>query len=72
MAIVAAEKILKLVPEGTHDHQHFIRPSTLIGWAEKNELKCIDTAGIRYNPITENHKLIDSLDVNYILCCQKL
>lgn len=72
MAILAAEKILKIVPDGTHDHDHFIRPSTLIGWAESEELKCIDAAGIHYNPITENHKLISSLDVNYILCCQKL
>lgn len=72
MAIVAAEKLLKIVPDGTHDHEQFIRPSTLIGWAEKNGLKCIDAAGIHYNPITGNHKLIDSLDVNYILCCQKV
>jgi 2-polyprenyl-6-hydroxyphenyl methylase/3-demethylubiquinone-9 3-methyltransferase len=72
MAIVAAEKILKIVPDGTHDHNSFIRPSTLIGWAESFDLKCIDAAGIHYNPMTENHKLISSLDVNYILCCQKL
>ncbi|MEW6991751.1 bifunctional 2-polyprenyl-6-hydroxyphenol methylase/3-demethylubiquinol 3-O-methyltransferase UbiG [Colwelliaceae bacterium 6441] len=72
LAIVAAEKILKLVPDGTHDHQHFIKPSQLISWAEANGLKCIDAAGIHYNPLTENHKLIDSLDVNYILCCQKV
>ncbi|WP_206485564.1 bifunctional 2-polyprenyl-6-hydroxyphenol methylase/3-demethylubiquinol 3-O-methyltransferase UbiG [Thalassotalea sp. G2M2-11] len=72
LAILAAEKILKLVPDGTHDHQQFIRPSQLIGWAEHYNLKCIDAAGIHYNPITENHKLIDSLDVNYILCCQKV
>ena len=72
LAIVAAEKVLKLVPDGTHDHEHFIRPSQLISWAEANDLKCIDAAGIHYNPLTENHKLIESLDVNYILCCQKV
>jgi len=72
LAIIAAEKVLKLVPDGTHDHEHFIRPSTLIGWAESFDLKCIDAAGIHYNPLTENHKLIPSLDVNYILCCQKV
>ena len=72
LAIVAAEKVLKLVPDGTHDHEHFIRPSQLIRWAEANDLKCIDAAGIHYNPITENHKLIESLDVNYILCCKKV
>lgn len=72
LAIVAAEKLFKLVPEGTHDHDRFIRPSQLIGWAESAELKCIDACGIHYNPVTENHKLTNSLDVNYILCCQKM
>lgn len=72
LAIVAAEKILKLVPDNTHDHDKFIRPSQLITWAESVDLKCIDSSGIHYNPITENHKLTDSLAVNYILCCRKL
>jgi len=72
LAIVAAEKVLKLVPDGTHNHDSFIRPSTLISWAEQHNLKCIDAAGIHYNPVTENHKLNNKLDVNYILCFQKL
>lgn len=71
LAIVAAEKILKLVPDGTHDHDKFIRPSTLITWAEEAGLTCIDAAGIHYNPLTENHKLNNNLDVNYILCFKK-
>ncbi len=71
-AIMAAEKILKIVPDGTHEHDKFIKPSTLIAWAEENGLKCIDATGIHYNPITENHKLGAGLDVNYLLCCQKI
>lgn len=71
-AILGAEKLLKLVPDGTHDHDKFIRPATLIGWAEAAGLKCIDATGIHYNPITENHKLAPGLDVNYLLCCVKL
>ena len=72
LAILVAEKIFKIVPDGTHDHDKFIRPSQLIGWAESHDLKCIDASGIHYNPVTGNHKLNDSLDVNYILCCRKL
>lgn len=72
LAILAAEKVFKIVPDGTHDHDKFIKPSQLISWAEEQDLKCIDASGIHFNPITENHKLIDSLDVNYILCCRKL
>jgi len=71
LAILAAEKILKIVPDGTHDHDKFIKPSQLIAWAEASQLKCIDASGIHYNPVTENHKLAANLDVNYILCFQK-
>jgi 2-polyprenyl-6-hydroxyphenyl methylase/3-demethylubiquinone-9 3-methyltransferase len=72
LAILAAEKIFKLVPDGTHEHDKFIKPSQLISWAESSGLNCIDACGIHYNPISENHKLSSSLDVNYILCCQKI
>ena len=72
LAILAAEKLFKLVPDGTHDHDKFIKPSQLIAWAEENQLKCIDASGIHYNPIIENHKLVSDLGVNYILCCQKV
>lgn len=72
LAILAAEKLFKLVPDGTHEHEKFIKPSQLISWAEANELNCIDACGIHYNPITENHKLSSNLEVNYILCCQKV
>ncbi|MBL0710397.1 MAG: bifunctional 2-polyprenyl-6-hydroxyphenol methylase/3-demethylubiquinol 3-O-methyltransferase UbiG [Colwellia sp.] len=71
-AILAAEKLFKIVPNGTHDHDKFIKPSQLISWAESSELKCLDASGIHYNPITENHKLTANLDVNYILCFQKV
>lgn len=72
LAILAAEKIFKLVPSGTHDHDKFIKPSTLISWAEASDLKCIDSAGIHYNPLSDNHRLTSGLDVNYILCFKKL
>ncbi|WP_448213028.1 bifunctional 2-polyprenyl-6-hydroxyphenol methylase/3-demethylubiquinol 3-O-methyltransferase UbiG [Colwellia sp. MEBiC06753] len=72
LAILAAEKVFKLVPDGTHDHKKFIKPSQLIGWAEAANLHCIDATGIHYNPITENHKLGSGLDVNYLICCQKV
>jgi len=72
LAILAAEKVFKLVPDGTHNYNKFIKPSQLISWAAHSGLKCIDASGIHYNPVTENHKLIDDLDVNYILCCQKM
>ncbi|RJE77208.1 bifunctional 3-demethylubiquinol 3-O-methyltransferase/2-polyprenyl-6-hydroxyphenol methylase [Pseudoalteromonas sp. MSK9-3] len=72
LAIVGAEKVLKMVPEGTHDHDKFIRPSTLISWAEQNDLKVRASAGINYNPIGQTFTLTNDVSVNYILHFEKL
>ena len=72
LSIVGAEKVLKLVPEGTHEFNKFIKPATLIQWAEENGLKVKNAIGLHYNPLTEQFKLKPGVDVNYILYCEKL
>ncbi|WP_440056051.1 bifunctional 2-polyprenyl-6-hydroxyphenol methylase/3-demethylubiquinol 3-O-methyltransferase UbiG [Pseudoalteromonas sp. T1lg65] len=72
LAIVAAEKVLKMVPDGTHDHSKFIRPSTLINWAEKYDLKVRASAGINYDPFGKTFNLSKDVSVNYILHFEKL
>ncbi|SFD09561.1 bifunctional 2-polyprenyl-6-hydroxyphenol methylase/3-demethylubiquinol 3-O-methyltransferase UbiG [Pseudoalteromonas denitrificans] len=71
-AIVAAEKLLKLVPNGTHDHKKFIKPSVLISWAEQNGLKVKSSAGLTYNPISGQYSLNQDVSVNYILYFEKI
>ncbi|NRA54905.1 MAG: bifunctional 2-polyprenyl-6-hydroxyphenol methylase/3-demethylubiquinol 3-O-methyltransferase UbiG [Gammaproteobacteria bacterium] len=70
LAIVAAERILKLVPKGTHNHDKFIRPSELIRFVENSDSRCIDAIGVHFNPLTEQFKVNNDLSVNYILHCQ--
>lgn len=72
LAIVAAEKVLKIVPNGTHDFDKFIKPAELIGWAEKHGVKVRDAVGIHFNPLTEQFKIKPGVDVNYFLHCEKL
>ena len=72
MAIVGAEKILKMVPDGTHDHNKFIKPSILISWAEQYGLKVRDIIGLHYNPITKQYKLGPGVDVNYMIYCEHI
>lgn len=72
LAVVGAEKVLKMVPEGTHEHDKFIRPSTLITWAEQAGLKVRASAGINYNPISKTFTLTDDVSVNYMLHFEKL
>ena len=71
-AIVGAEKLLKMVPEGTHDHNKFIKPAQLIAWAEQAGLKVRASAGLSYNPLSKQYSLNTDVSVNYILHFEKL
>jgi 2-polyprenyl-6-hydroxyphenyl methylase/3-demethylubiquinone-9 3-methyltransferase len=70
-AIVGAEYLLNLLPKGTHEYNKFIRPSELSEWLRAAELSIVDSTGLSYNPLTRRYSLINSLDVNYIICAEK-
>lgn len=73
MAIVGAEKVLRLVPPGTHDHSKFIKPSELLRFADNAGLKARVITGLHMNPISQEFYLSDSnVDVNYIVYCEKI
>lgn len=66
-AIVGAEKLLKIVPEGTHDHNKFIRPSELLKMIDQTALQEQGITGLHYNPLTDTYRLGSNVDVNYIV-----
>jgi len=70
LAVIGAEYILKMVPEGTHDHKKFIRPSELIGWVDGTPLREKHMIGLHYNPFTDYFKLERNVDVNYMVHMQ--
>ncbi len=69
-AIVGAEKLLKIVPEGTHDHEKFIRPAELIKMIDNTPLQELGITGLHYNPLTNTYRLGSNVDVNYIVHTQ--
>ena len=71
LAIVAAEKVLNLVPPGTHTHEKFITPAEMDAMARQADLFLQDSAGIEYNPLLNRYGLNDDLNVNYLLAYQK-
>lgn len=71
MAIVGAERILKLVPPGTHDHSKFIRPSELGAWCRAAGLTLRDIKGMSYNPLTKQYRLGQDIDINYLVYATK-
>ncbi|MFQ6370967.1 bifunctional 2-polyprenyl-6-hydroxyphenol methylase/3-demethylubiquinol 3-O-methyltransferase UbiG [Shewanella sp. YIC-542] len=70
--IVGAEYLLKMLPVGTHDHGKFLRPSELIAMAEHTDLICRDALGIKYNPVSGIFSYTPSMEVNYMIACQKI
>lgn len=65
-AIVAAERILRLLPAGTHQHEKFIRPHELATFCRECDLDIQTLRGMGYNPLTRRYSLNDDLDVNYL------
>lgn len=70
-AIVGAEYILKLLPQGTHDWDKFILPSEMDEWARNSDLTLKSMIGMTYNPFTKVYKLEGDVSVNYLCFYQK-
>lgn len=71
-AILGAERMLKLVPNGTHDFNKFIRPAELGAWVRGAGLNLGEMTGLVYNPLTKVYRLDPSdVDVNYMLACSR-
>lgn len=68
--IVAAERLLKLLPAGTHDYQRFIRPAELASWARHNQLDVQSFKGLSYQPLTHQYSLGSDLSINYMMHCR--
>ncbi|KAL0479307.1 polyprenyldihydroxybenzoate methyltransferase [Acrasis kona] len=67
LAIAAAEYILKIVPQGTHDWKKFLTPSEIQVFLNKKNVNVDRATGVFYNPLTENFTLVNDLNVNYML-----
>jgi len=70
-AIVGAEYVLRLLPQGTHEYAKFIRPSELGQFAREAGLAIVEILGLSYNPLTKRFALGGGTDVNYLMACRK-
>lgn len=71
LAIVAAEYILRLLPHGTHQYEHFITPSELAAAARAAGLEVAALSGLAYNPLTRHYHLTADTAVNYFLAARR-
>lgn len=67
LAIVAAEQLLRIVPQGTHDWDKFISPADLERLLQSHGFSVQSVRGMLYNPVTGSWCWSDNTDINYAL-----
>ncbi|MFP4313252.1 MAG: bifunctional 2-polyprenyl-6-hydroxyphenol methylase/3-demethylubiquinol 3-O-methyltransferase UbiG [Alphaproteobacteria bacterium] len=72
LGIVAAEYILRWVPQGTHSWKKFVKPSELARYARQACIKPQKTSGLIFNPLKNGFSISSTdIDVNYFMVCTK-
>ncbi|MFM2485090.1 bifunctional 2-polyprenyl-6-hydroxyphenol methylase/3-demethylubiquinol 3-O-methyltransferase UbiG [Celerinatantimonas yamalensis] len=67
LMIIAAEKLLRLLPNGTHQHEKFIKPSELLGWCDVIGLQTQHLVGVKVWPFIDSYTLSPDVSVNYMV-----
>ena len=70
-AILGAEYILNILPQGTHEFEKLIKPSELKNYVDGAKLDFEEVKGMSYLPIFDIVKLTDDSSVNYIVHARK-
>ncbi len=71
LAIVGAEYLLKMLPQGTHEYGKLIRPSELASACRGAQLDVLQTKGLEHNPVTGRYWLSADLSVNYMFATKR-
>lgn len=70
-AILGAEYILNILPQGTHDFEKLIKPSELRNYIDESGLYFEEIRGMSYLPFFDIAELTDDPSVNYIIHARK-
>lgn len=69
--IVAAEYLLDWIPPGTHQYEHFIKPSELVRFARQNKLQLVDLVGVDFIHQSQSFVCSDDVSANYMAVFRK-
>ncbi|KAJ3021541.1 hypothetical protein HKX48_008303 [Thoreauomyces humboldtii] len=77
LTIFMAEKVLRWVPPGTHEHSKYISPEEMKQYLTSADCQPIHTKGMGFNPLTKQWRLLEGtglgdLQMNFITGAQKL
>lgn len=71
LAIVAAERVLRWVPEGSHAYEKLVRPEELAAACRAAGLTPGAPTGLSYGPLSGAWRLSDDVSINYFLPASK-
>ncbi len=71
LAIVAAERILRWLPVGTHSYDKLVRPEEIELPLARSGLTVIERVGVFYHPLEDRWKLSTDTDVNYMVLASR-
>lgn len=72
LGIIAAEHLLRWVPQGTHNWAQFVKPSELGGFMRQQNLNIHDISGLVYSPLHDRFSMnARDVDVNYFMVADK-
>ena len=70
-AKMMAEYVLRIVPEGTHQYNKFIKPSELANMLEQANFNIDDIQGVKVNPVDFSFSLSSITKINYFMTATK-
>lgn len=70
LAIVGAERLLRLLPKNTHQYAKFIKPSELDQALRDKGIYINELSGLTYNPFSRKTKLCSDVSINYLVYAQ--
>ena len=70
-ALAAAERILGIVPPGTHQFTKFLTPGEVAVMASRAECEMKELAGMVYDPLRNKWSLSSDTQINFIAHCVK-
>jgi 2-polyprenyl-6-hydroxyphenyl methylase / 3-demethylubiquinone-9 3-methyltransferase len=71
LAIVAAEYVLGWLPRGTHQWDKLVTPEELERAMEGGNLRATHGTGVMFNPLADEWRLSDDMDVNYMMTAER-
>jgi 2-polyprenyl-6-hydroxyphenyl methylase/3-demethylubiquinone-9 3-methyltransferase len=71
LGIVAAERLLRWLPAGTHDWQRFVRPSEIARSLRARGLRITAITGIAYDAASDSFGTVKDTSVNYMLTARR-